>query len=73
MRVARRLSLCAGAAAASMLMASPANAYYVVYYNYIWGISGAEIYCDDGTLYDSGGLITGVVSHIEYYTGQAPC
>jgi hypothetical protein len=56
-----------------MLMASPANAYYVVYYNYIWGISGAEIYCDDGTLYDSGGLITGVVSHIEYYTGQAPC
>ncbi len=73
MIAARKLILCAGAAVASMFMASPASAYYIVYYDYIWGISGAEMYCDDGTLYSSGGLITNVVSHIEYHTGEAPC
>jgi hypothetical protein len=73
MRIARKILLGAGAAAASMLMTSPANAYYVVYYNYINGISGAEMYCDDGTLYSSGGLITSQVAYIEYHTGEAPC
>jgi uncharacterized protein YfaP (DUF2135 family) len=56
-----------------MLMAAPAHAYYVIYYNYIYGVSGAEVYCDDGTFHSSGGLITGQVAYIEYYTGQAPC
>lgn len=70
---ARKIILGAGAALTSLLLASPAGAYYIVYYDYIWGVSGAEMYCDDGTLYSSGGLITNVVAYIEYHTGEAPC
>lgn len=73
MKILRRIALGVVASGATMFMASPASAYYVVVYNYIGGISGAEYYCDDGTLYDSIGLITSQVAYIEYYTGQAPC
>jgi len=73
MKIARKLLLGAAAAASAMLLASPAQAYYIVYYSYYNGVSGAEMYCDDGTLHSSGGLITHVVAYIEYYTGQAPC
>lgn len=71
----RKLLLCAGAAMTTMLMASPASAYYIVaYLGPPYGeVSGAEIYCDDGTLYSSGGIITGVVAYVEYHTGEAPC
>ncbi len=71
----RKLSIFAGAIATTMLMVSPANAYYVqYYYGPPYGqISGAEVYCDDGSLYSSGGIITGVVAYVEYHTGEAPC
>ena len=71
----RKFLLGLSGALATILMTSPANAYYIVYY---YGppygeIAGAELYCDDGTLYSSGGFITGVVAYVEYHTGEAPC
>jgi|GEM_PF-7102431 len=75
MKLVRKLLFGAGAVVASTFMAAPASAYYIVYYNGppYGQVSGAEMYCDDGSLYSSGGIITGVVAYIEYYTGQAPC
>jgi hypothetical protein len=72
---ARKLLLAAGAAVMTMVVAAPANAYYIVYHlGPPYGeIAGAELYCDDGTLHSSGGFITGVVAYIEYHTGVEPC
>lgn len=71
----RKILVFAGLAATMMLTVSPANAYYIQFYYGppYGGISGAEMYCDDGTLYSSGGIITGVPAYIEYHTGEAPC
>jgi hypothetical protein len=75
MMILRKLLLCAGAAVMMTLPVSAANAYYIIYY---YGppygqISGAELYCDNGSLYSSGGIITGVPAYTEYHTGEAPC
>lgn len=76
MKISRKLLFYAGAAATAMVAAAPANAYWIQFY---WGppgpntISGAEMYCDNGTLFASGGIITFAPAYIEYHTGEAPC
>jgi hypothetical protein len=78
MRLSRKILLGLGAATTSMFVAAPAHAYYIIY-SYYYGpgggivVSGAQEYCDDGTLYASGGLITMQQSAPEYHTGQPPC
>ena len=71
-KIGRRILMVA-AAGAAMLATTPANAWYAYTYTYANGsVAGGRIYCDDGTLVYSEGVVTQYYT-VDYHWGEPPC
>ncbi len=75
LKFGRKALLGTAVIAASLTIAAPAQAYYVVaWWNSAIGWSGISYHCDNGTIYYSEGYILDGEPHlVEWAPGQPPC